>query len=122
MKATMKDPDLALARRLLTPLPYRKRLVVGRFVPSLGTIRSDVRGLDEMHRHLAPDDRTLPGINLPSLVAWIGDELGDLDLARRVAGVVAEAPSYAAACFCAYEVLGERLAQARRVAGKEDGV
>lgn len=117
---TLPAPDAALARRLLEPVPYAQRLPAGRFLPPVGILPGDVRGLAEAHEQLAPDDRSLPGVNLHALARWVGEVLGDGDLAGLIAEAAARAPSYVVGCIEAYALIGERLAQARHAAGKED--
>ena len=77
-----------------------------------------MRSLRELHLLLAPDDRSLPGVNLNALAGWVGRALGDDDLARIVNEVSNSAESYAEACLTLYELVGLRLQQARQVLGQ----
>lgn len=113
-------PDLPLAERILSTISYPRRLRVGKLRPPIGMLRLDVRSLWELYLHLAPDDRCLPGIDLNALVVWIRDEIRDGDLSRRILGAIEESPSYAAACVTTFDLVGYRLDQARRVAGREE--
>jgi len=113
MSRPMTPPDQELARRLLAPVPYRDRFPAGRLRPPIGIMPGDVRGLPELHRFLAPDDGSLPGINLAGLPEWVDRVTGDRMLATRISEAVRDAGSYVEGCLRVYELLGERLEQAR---------
>jgi hypothetical protein len=110
-------PREDVARRLLDTFPYRQRLAAGRLMPPVGMLRGDVRSLAELHLLLAPDIHSLPGINLKALAEWVRNVVGDGDLALLIEQVVESAESYAAACVSLYELVGQRLEQAREVEG-----
>lgn len=120
MTSDLPVPDLHLANKILSTVAYPRRLRVGKLRPPIGMLRFDVRSLSELHLHLAPDDRSLPGIALKALVEWIRIEISDEDLSLRIREDLAKSPSYAAACVKVYDLVGRRLVQARRVAGKEE--
>jgi hypothetical protein len=84
-------------------------------MPSVGMLRGDVRSLRELHLLLTPDVRSLPGINLKALAEWVRRVLGDEDFALIVEQVTDGAGSYAEACVSLYELVGQRLEQAREV-------
>lgn len=119
MKSDLPVPDRALAQKILSTVPYPQRLRVGKLRPPVGMLRFDVRSLRELHLHLAPDERSLPGIDLKALVGWIREELKDEELSLRVRDALEVTPSYAAACVTTFDLVGHRLEQARRVAGEE---
>src|SRR5512137_76074 len=119
MSSALTLPDTDLARRLLTAVPYPQRLPAGRLRPPVGIIPGDLRSLGEVHRHLAPDDRSLPGVNLAALARWVRETLGDEELAALMDEVLAAAPSHVAGCLAVHDLVGRRLTQARRVAGEE---
>lgn len=120
MKSDLPVPDPSLANKILSTASYPRRLRVGKLRPPIGMLRFDVRSLRELHLHLAPDDRCLPGIDLKALVVWIRDEVEDEELSCRVLDALENSPSYAAACVKIFDLVGFRLDQARRVAGTED--
>jgi hypothetical protein len=115
----MTPPSEELSHRLLGTVPYEDRLLAGRLLPPVGIIPGDVRGLNELYLFLAPDEKSLPGVNLASLVDWVHRILGDNDLADGIRIVTHEAGSYAEGCLKVYELVGYRLAQAREVARQE---
>jgi hypothetical protein len=90
---------------------------VGRLVPPVGLTAGDVRSLEELLRHLEPDQRSLPGVGFERTAAWVEDAVGDRDLAVSVRGIAAEAPSYVEGCRRLLELIAERLGQAREVVG-----
>ena len=115
MNHDMTPPDVELARRLLASVPYAHRLPAGRLRPPVGIIPGDLRSLEEVYHHLAPDDRSLPGVNLTALSEWIDRAVGDSELAEAIRTVTGEGVSYVEGCLKVYELVGIRLAQARTV-------
>jgi hypothetical protein len=115
----MMIPDEELSRRLLESVPYKDRLSAGRLLPPVGIVPGDVRSLRELHLLLAPDDRSLPGVNLRALADWVGGIIGDGTLANEIRIITREAGSYVERCMKVYELVGLRLTQARKVAGQE---
>jgi hypothetical protein len=112
MRDDMTPPGKELVRRLLTTVTYTKRLPAGRLRPPVGIIPCDLRSLGEVHRHLAPDDRSLPGVSLAALAGWVRDVLGDQELSDRIDSAVTAAPGHVAGCLAVYDLVGRRLAQA----------
>jgi hypothetical protein len=97
------------------PVPYRDRFPAGRLKPPVGIMPGDVRSLPELHGFLTPDERTLPGVNLGKLAAWVERVIGDRELAERLAEDVAAAGTYVEGCLRVRERVGQRLEQAREV-------
>ena len=120
MSYPMTPPGKELSLRLLDRVTYADRLAAGRLLPPVGIIPGHVRSLQELHLLLAPDVRSLPGINLNALADWIGGIIGDGELADAVRVVTRDAGSYAESCLKVYELVGLRLEQARDRAGQED--
>ncbi len=109
------QPSEALSHKILGSVPYKNRLPAGRLKPPLGIIPGDVRSLRELHLFLAPDDASLPGINLKALPEWIGGSIGDKELAESIQAIVHAPLSYVEGCMKVYEVVGYRLDQARKI-------
>jgi hypothetical protein len=116
MNRSMTPPNEELARRILSPVPYRDRFPAGRLKPPVGIMPGDVRSLPELHGFLAPDERTLPGVNLGKLPAWVERAIGDRELAERLAEDVATAGTYVEGCLRVRELVGQRIEQAREAA------
>ena len=119
MSHPMTPPGKELSLRLLDRVSYGDRLAAGRLLPPVGIIPGHVRSLQELHLVLAPDERSLPGINLSALGDWIEGIIGDGELARAVRAATRNAGSYAEGCLMVYELVGLRLEQANVVAGQE---
>jgi hypothetical protein len=119
MNHSMMPPGRELSQKLLDSVPYRDRLPAGRLLPPVGIVPGHVRSLQELHLLLAPDDRSLPGVNLNALADWIEAVIGDGDLAEAMRVATRTAGSYADGCLKVYELVGLRLDQAREVAGTE---
>lgn len=119
MSDRMTPPNKGISRRVLTRVSYRDRLSASRLLPPVGIIPCHVRSLHELHLLLAPDEQSLPGINLTALADWVVRVIGDEALAVEIRTVIREAGSYAEACFEVHNLVGLRLEQAREVAGQE---
>ena len=74
-------------------------------------------GLPELHLYLAPDERSLPAVNLERLADWIETVVADADLARATREAARAAGSYVDACIATHALVGQRLDQARAVLG-----
>jgi hypothetical protein len=117
MNARLSPPNDELAMRILQAVPYKDRIPAGRLTPRMGITRGSVRGLPELHLYLAPNNRTLPGINLDRLADWIEQVIRDPELAGAVRAATRAAGSYVDGCMKVYELVGLRLDQAKEVAG-----
>jgi hypothetical protein len=105
----------SLSRKILSPVPFKERFPAGRLKPPVGILPGDVRSLPELHLFLAPDDASLPGINLKALAEWIEVSIGDKELAQAVRVIVDTAVNYVEDCLRVYEAVGVRLDQARGI-------
>ncbi len=119
MSVQLQRPEAALALRILAVAPYGQRLRVGRLVPPLGLTSSHVRSLRELHRHLEPDPRSLPGVDIAAVADWIEDALGDCELAGHVRTLNAGPETYVDKCKTLHELVSARLAQALEAVGEE---
>jgi hypothetical protein len=81
----------------------------------VGILPGDVRSLPELHLFLAPDEASLPGINLKALPEWIEASIGDKELAEAIRAIVDTAAIYVEGCVRVYEFVGYRLDQARGI-------
>jgi hypothetical protein len=120
MTARLSPPNDELAMRILQAVPYKDRIPAGRLTPRMGITRGSVRGLPELHLHLAPDDRTLPGINLDRLADWIEQVIRDPELAGAVRAATRAAGSHVDGCLKVHELVGLRLDQAKDTVGRHD--
>lgn len=109
------EPSKSLSFKILSPVPFKARFPAGRLKPPVGIMSGDVRSLPELHEFLAPDDATLPGINLKCLPEWIELRIGDTELAASVQTIVDQSVNYVEDCVKVYELLGLRLDQARSI-------
>jgi len=109
------QPSESLSRKILSPVPFKNRFPAGRLKPPVGIISGDVRSLPELHQFLAPDIRSLPGINLKALPQWMGAIIGDQELADSVQSIVNAPVHYVEDCLKVYELVGYRLDQAHKI-------
>ncbi len=103
------------AARILSPVPHGERLRVVRMAMPSGMHGESLCSMEEVHWFLEPSLRTLPGIRLESLAAWIEDHFGDQQTAEAIVNIVTSAPSQVEACRQTWELVGARLAEAREV-------
>ncbi len=115
MSHLVPPPGEELSRRLLRTVPYKDRLSAGRLMPPVGMLRGDVRSLRELHLLLAPDARSLPGVNLSGLADWVERVIGDGELADALRKTTENSGSYVEGCLKVYELVELRLSQARKV-------
>lgn len=108
-------PDVETARRILATVPYASRFPVGCLVPPVGLLQSTVRSLGELEFALRPEPRSLAGVHLERLAAWIEDAVGDPAGAAAVRDAARVAPSYAEACEAIHLLIRDRVASARRI-------
>ena len=109
--------DRETAARILARVPYASRFPVGCLVPPVGLLQSTVRSLGELEFALRPEPRSLAGVHLERLAAWIEDAVGDPAGAAAVRDAVRVAPSYAEACAAIHLLIRDRVASARQVVG-----
>jgi hypothetical protein len=107
--------DRETAARILARVPYTSRFPIGCLVPPVGLLQSSVRSLGELELAMRPEDRSLVGVHLERLAAWIESEIGDPAGAAAVREAASLAPCYADACEAIQRVIAERVASARRV-------
>ena len=109
------DPEVA--SRVLARVPHAQRFPVGRLVPPVGLLQSSVRSLAELELALRPEPRSLAGLHLERLAAWIEVDVGDPAAAAAVREATGAAASYVEACQAIYALIRDRVAMARRVMG-----
>ncbi len=119
MSDSLTPPSKELSHRLLKGVSYKDRLSAGRLLPPLGIIRGDVRSLEELHLLLAPDDRSLPGLNLSILAGWVERVIGDGELANALRSRIGNSRNYVEGCLKVYNLVGLRLEQAREAVKPE---
>lgn len=108
------EPGKSLSRKILGSVPFKERFPAGRLKPPAGIMPGDVRSLPELHLFLAPDEASLPGINLRTLPEWIEASIGDGELAASVRAIADQSVNYVEACRKVYTLVGLRLDQARK--------
>lgn len=119
MNITLPVPDSKLSRRILAAVPYADRLPAGRFRPPVGIIPGNIQSLHELHLLLTPDDRSLPGVDPAKLADWVGNCVGDQQLAQQLRSLHNQELSYVEWCLQGFELVGNRVAQARKILGEE---
>lgn len=114
MTEPLPPMDRDVARRVLARLPHARRFPVGRLVPPVGLLSSSVRSLPELELALRPEPRSLAGLHLHRLAAWIEDDVGDALGATEVREAARAAGSYVEALQAIHRRVAARVADARR--------
>lgn len=114
-------PSPKQASEILSMVPYRQRLKVGRMRWPSGFMPAPVRSLHEVHISLMIDEKSTPAIHFPSLSVWVDKVVGDSELARVIGTCASDDDnSYADRCRELHEIIGMRLAQLREIADLSD--
>jgi hypothetical protein len=117
----LSTPSPEQASAILSMVPYRERLKVGRMRMPSGFMATPVRSLHEVHVTLIMDDKSMPAIYLPSLSVWVDEVVGDRELARVIdACALDEVSSYIDRCRKLHKIIGMRLTQLREIADASD--
>lgn len=121
--AKLAEPSKDLAARLLSELDYEKRLVGYEMSPATGNAQRSLYSLQEAYDFLKmgeADDLLLRGggaligyLDLDELRQWVGDVLGDQDLAAAVGQAVADAENYRDRLLEVRQLVRERLDQCK---------
>ena len=121
MNYELSTPSPEQASVILSMVPYRERLKVGRMRMPSGFVAMPVRSLHETHIGLMTDEKSTPAIHFSSLSTWVDEVVGDGELARVIDACVADdSNSYADQCQELYKIIGTRLTQLREVANESD--
>ena len=117
----LSTPSPEQASVILSMVPYRERLKVGRMRMPSGFVAMPVRSLHEVHITLIMDEKSMPAIYFPSLSVWVEEVVGDRELAEVIdACALDEDNSYVDRCRKLHKIIGMRLAQLREIADVSD--
>jgi len=121
--ATLPEPSRTLAARLLSELEYEEQLVGYDMSSTSGSTRRVLYSLQEVcdfMRMQGVDGPALRGgsgiigyLDFAELHKWIGDVLGDQDLAAAVSDLTANDGSYRDQLVAVRQLVSERLDQCR---------
>ena len=100
------------AEALLTKVPFKDRLNVGRMVMPSGIHREQVDSLREAYWFLTPTKKTLPAVDFDQMAHWLETTIGDAQTAGELCTLCKNAESYVESCRSAYELIGARIAEA----------
>ena len=76
-----QPPTTELAKKILGEVDFQDRLVVHRMRRRMGPVPVSLYSFEEIVRFLTQD---IPQIDLDDLRTWIGEKIGDKDLARAI--------------------------------------
>jgi hypothetical protein len=108
----LSEPDPVLAARILADVSFDQRLVGYRCRARSGQIRANLYNFKEVALLLRDKQ---PMIGLRDLQQWLAIVMADLELAERVAEIVASAGTDRERLLQISSLLDERLAQCRHV-------
>jgi hypothetical protein len=127
MTEDLKQPSAELAERLLAEVPYERRLTGVNLQCLQGPTVVDLYSLGAAMRFIHTDEldalrdavsgATVGYVDPVALSWWLGNQLGDWELARAIDGVVAGTGSYLDAVEPIRALLERRLSQCLAVTG-----
>ncbi|MCU0962135.1 MAG: hypothetical protein MUF48_18730 [Pirellulaceae bacterium] len=109
----LTEPDLALAARLLADVPHHQRLVAHRKRQRWGSIPAYLYSFGEVVRLLQDKQ---PALSWPALEHWLRHALRDVELADRVAEIMAQVSCEQGKTMQIRVLLERRLSQCRALA------
>ena len=115
----MQSIDPKEARHLLRELPYEKWLPVGRMMVPKGVHQARIASLEELEWTIRPTAKTLVAMRLENLERWLGEEVGDSQLAEKVGAIRRNGACYTEQSKAIYEAVLERVSLLRRAASRE---
>lgn len=121
--AALSEPSPELALKLLQEVGYEGRLVGYKMSPATGNEQCSLYSLQEVADFLRMDsleDYLLKGghpsigyVDLEELTRWVGEVLGDRELARALEEELKQGESYQAKVALVKPLLKQRLEQCR---------
>ena len=76
-----QPPTRELARRILGEVDFQDRLIGHKMRMRMGPVPVSLYSFEEVVRFLTED---IPQMDLDKLQAWVGEKIGDKDLARAI--------------------------------------
>ncbi len=108
-----KPPTPELAKSILGEVDFHDRLIGHRLRERIGPVPVSLYSFEEVVRFLADD---FPQIDLDDLKAWVGEKIGDADLARAIEEISRREMDEAEKILHIRGLMAARLGQSRRIA------
>ncbi|MDI3281340.1 MAG: hypothetical protein QJR13_08235 [Bacillota bacterium] len=124
--AVLSEPSRELALKLLREVEYEERLVGYKMSPATGNEQcslyslqevADFLRMDSLEHYLLKGGHPFIGyIDLEELTRWVGEVLGDQELARALEEELKQGESYQSKVALVKPLLKQRLEQCRALA------
>ncbi len=117
--ADLNKPSLELANKILTEVDFTDRIKGSRLREHAGPLSTTMYSFEEVHNFL---DDEFPAIDFTRLEQWFRDTFGDVELADKVAAVLAESSNNQERTIKTRDLMGQRLAQCKEVVEANDSL
>ena len=108
-----QPPTTELAKKILGEVDFQNRLVGHRMRRRMGPVPVSLYSFEDIVRFLTQD---IPQMDLDDLKTWVGEKIGDKDLARAIEEIGRKEMDDSEKLQHIRGLMAARLAQSRRVA------
>ena len=109
-----QPPTKELATRILGEVDFQDRLIGHKMRMRMGPVPVSLYSFDQVVRFLTED---IPQIDLDDLEAWVGEKIGDKDLARAIGEIGLRDLDEPEKLLHIRGLMMARLGQSRRIEG-----
>ncbi len=107
-----QPPTKELARKILGEVEFQDRLIGHKMRRRMGPVPVSLYSFEEVVRFLAED---IPQIDLEDLHTWVGEKIGDRDLARAIEEISRNEMDDPEKFLHIKGLMAARLGQSRRI-------
>ena len=108
-----QPPTTELAKKILGEVDFQDRLIGHRMRRRMGPVPVSLYSFEEIVGFLTQD---IPQLDLDDLRTWVGEKIGDKDLARAIDEISRKEMDDSEKLLHIKGLLAARLAQSRRIA------
>ena len=108
-----QPPTTDLAKRILGEVDFQDRLIGHRMRRRMGPVPVSLYSFEEIVRFLIED---IPQMDLDDLRVWVGEKIGDKDLARAIEEISRKEMDDPEKLLHIRGLMAARLAQCKRIA------
>lgn len=109
----LEEPTKELAEKILGEVGFQDRLIGHKMRRRMGPVPVSLYSLEEAVRFLSED---IPQLDLDDLQAWVGEKIGDRELARAIEETSQKESSDQEKILLARGLMIARLAQCKGIA------
>jgi hypothetical protein len=108
-----QPPTTELAKRILEEVDFQDRLIGHKMRRRMGPVPVSLYSFEEVVRFLTED---IPQMDLDDLRAWVGEKIGDRDLAAAIGEISRKEMDEPEKLLHVRGLMAARLGQSRRIA------